>query len=99
MARKPDERYPSAAAFDAALGRTSLTTWRKVAPHAVHSGCWASHQLTGEGQEVCVISAGKRFSVQVRRVPSGYRVRRHCHADIPERLLPGKLRRIFEDLA
>lgn len=96
MARLPHDRYPTAAAFDAALGGRSnqARQWTPLSAHAGHALCFIG---TGHGSDlhVCAVPTGKgsRREIQIHHTVSGRRV-------LPWRVvsasaLPQALRSVF----
>ncbi len=99
MALNPDDRFPSAAAFDNELALPErLRQFTPVAPHSGHVRCWT---VTGRGTDtrVCVMRASRarRFKVETRYQQSGNRLTRHCF-ETTESQLPTKLRTVFNAL-
>lgn len=66
IARDPDDRYDSPAAFDAALGGRTLPVreWTRVVPHAGHVQCFSGARGTSH-LEVCSVPTGKRTQIVI----------------------------------
>jgi serine/threonine-protein kinase len=100
MARNPLDRYPTAAAFDAALGSRSkqVRQWTPLTAHAGHSACFIG---TGHGSDlhVCAVPTGRgtQHEVQVHHVGSGRRVL--PWKATPASALPQALRSAFRNHA
>lgn len=96
MARSPANRYPSAAAFDAALGNRSqqVRNWTRLPPHPGHVMCFrgAGH---GSDLNVCAVHTGPRTRHQIRitHAVSGRRV--NPWPTVTEAQLRGTLRTTF----
>jgi len=101
MARNPADRYPSAAALDAALGNmpTVIRHWNRVVTHAGHTACFLG---TGHGSDlnVCAVPTGTRTQhrIEIRHVASGRRVS-PWPLVATQRELPRALRSVFRDNA
>lgn len=96
MARNPADRYTTAG-FDAALGRVTCNrTWIHE-DHRGHQSCWTARHRSGE-LAVCVAPNATRFDIVVFHNPSGRRIRQLCAVGVGRAQLPGRLRRIFENL-
>jgi hypothetical protein len=77
IARAPADRYPSASAFDAALGGRSLPAreWTRTAPHPGHEQCFTGTKGTSR-LEVCAVPTGKRTPAQHRGETRGLKTGR-----------------------
>jgi serine/threonine protein kinase len=102
MAADPADRFESALAFHAELGRPGLVgrNWLRQPPHTGHIACWREEPPTmGPGHEVCAIDrGGGRVDIEARFAASGRRLPAHCYAGIKESELPVKLRAVFDHL-
>lgn len=95
MARAPADRY-TAAGLDAALGRIVFDVEWTRDDHAGHDSCW--RYVGGSPVGVCVSRSGRWYDINVTHLGSGRRIRNHCHASVLAGAVPGRLRRIFENL-
>lgn len=98
MAGRPVERYARPQGLDQALGslRKEGTQWRRTDEHAEHKGCWRGERKGREDVVVCAVPTApgrvRKCAVEVRRIGTGYRVRKACREPATERQLPAKLR-------
>lgn len=101
MARKAADRYPDAAAFDAALGNLPAVVrrWNRVPAHPGHAGCFIG---TGHGSDlnVCAVPTGIRTQhcIEIRHAASGRRVN-PWPTVATQRQVPRALRVAFSDHA
>jgi serine/threonine-protein kinase len=96
QAMAPDEadRFPDAAAFDAALGLPAAERlWRRTDEHAPgHAMCFRGEKTGSPDITVCAVPAGSRFAVEAHRHPSGHRANAGFRAAGPASALPRNLR-------
>lgn len=99
MAKHPADRYPSAAAFDDALGALPAAKRRiaRVSPHADHIDCWVATGANGHQVSVCVIARGDtEVDVHVAHTETGRRIKAACARVRPGASLQKHLRKVFQ---
>jgi serine/threonine protein kinase len=85
MARDPVDRYPSAAAFDAALGSLpeAERQWQRTDEHPTHQACWRGTAAGKSGATVCLVLAGRRAEVLAQHQPTRRRITAACRPPAP----------------
>lgn len=65
----PLDRFESAAAMNQQLGAVGLVprAWTPRDPHLGHEGCWVERADGWTGLDVCLLSDGATFAIEVRR--------------------------------
>lgn len=100
MAKKPDERYPTAAEFDAALGElpAPARTWARTDEHGGHLACWRGVKPGNQDACVCLEAVDTRAVVTARHQPSGRRIAAACRGAAAQSVWPRNLRSAMSDV-
>jgi eukaryotic-like serine/threonine-protein kinase len=101
MARTPGDRYPSPAAFDAALGTLPRPSrdWTRTDEHGGHTYCWRGSAAGKADAMVCVVASGTRFEVVAAHDPSGRRIVAACRAPAPASRRPQNVRAALRNIS
>lgn len=100
IASGPQDRYPDAGAFAAALGSLPKLSrrWHRTDEHGEHHRCWRG---VGRGAEIllCAVPAGRRYSLTAAKLPNERTIRdARASAVVTDATLPGAVRKIIKFL-